>query len=269
MIRSRSIHACVLVLALVLVAGCGEEKVTQPKPAGLRLSPLPDEEAECMALWLSGEIEAPMDLYERIRSDLKKIRESSFNVAHFESLTFIAPWVPSMIAMSVDSVSRARLDNHESPVWDSLNALYHPEIAESEDGHTYWPHFPGRLNPERLAEAYAQVPGVRWAEPNHVGSFSGWRRYVYPGSLGGDTLTYSFQRGGGFPDEMTVTNTFWCFYSTRQAISYAGVYQQADDGSCKDAPAWWRDFCPVVEKLNPHWLLPDNWCSSPDTSGVL
>ena len=215
-----------------------------------------------MALWMSGEIEAPMDLYLQIQSDLKKIRTGSFNIAHFESLTFIPPWRPSVIIMSVDSTAYARLENHESSLWDSLNALYQAYIAEPEDGHTYWPHFPGRLNPDRLAEAYALVPGVRWTQPGHVWRFYGWNRYVYPGRLGNDTLTYTFQRGGGFPDEESVPNAFWCFYTTRQAISYAGMYQQENDGSCADAPSWWNDFCPVIEGMN-QWTLPDGWCPTP------
>ena len=237
----------------LLGVGCGKGKGTESEPTGLRLAPLPDAEAEYMALWLSGEIEAPIDLYKRIQSDLKRIRGSSFNTANFDSLSFTAPWQASMIIIGLDSAMYTRLANHESPLWDSLNTLYQAYIAPSEDGRTYFPHFPGRLNPERLSELYAQVPGVKYAQPNHVGRLGGWHKFVYPGQLGGDTLTYVFQRGHGFYVDLIdipLPNNFWCFLTIPESASYAGVYEQADGRTFKDAPDWWGDFCHAVIAIN-------------------
>lgn len=86
-----------LALLVIVAAGCGEEKINNPKPLGLRLTPLPDEEAEVMALWMSGEIEAPMDLYTRIHNDLQSIRRDFGDIPVLDSITFTSPWQPGVL----------------------------------------------------------------------------------------------------------------------------------------------------------------------------
>ena len=255
MIRSRLGCAGVLTLTLFLAVGCGEEKVTQPKPAGLRLTPLPDEEAECMALWLSGEIEAPMDLYERIHGDLQMIREDFHNLSVLDSITFTSPWQPGVLLFDLGPFGREELQNHASPLWDSLNALYHPIFDSTYLRAT----FPGRLHSERLAEAYERVPQVFGIGMYAGAAFGGWwLTQITPGRLGGDTLVYAFQRG--YPHQLLFwpdSIAFWCFYSTENGVSHAGRYDVDSTGSGETPPVWWSDFCSSVRRMNPY---AKEWC---------
>ena len=76
MLRQLMTRVCACALGALLAIGCvGDHGVEcEPDtPSQLRLEPLPDERAEILALVLSGEIEAPLDLYERIHTDLERI----------------------------------------------------------------------------------------------------------------------------------------------------------------------------------------------------
>ena len=69
--------------AIVLtLAGCGGDISFSPlvdsdtDPGPVLIPAQPDQEALAIALWLSGELTAPPELYERIRNDLRTVREN-------------------------------------------------------------------------------------------------------------------------------------------------------------------------------------------------
>jgi hypothetical protein len=209
-----------------------------------------------MALWFSGEIEAPMSLYQRIHDDLQSIRGMSQQIPVLDSISFTKPWQPGLLLFDLGLFGRDELQNHASPLWDSLNALYRP-IFDS----TYLRAiFPGRLHSERLAEMYEKVPQVFGIGMHRGFTYGGWWvDQIIPGRLGGDTLTYVFQRGyprrglPSWPDSIA----FWCFYSTGNGLSHAGRYDIDSTGSGDTPPAWWPDFCSSIRSMNPYAR---EWC---------
>lgn len=246
-----------IMLLTGVAIGCGEEKVTKPQPLGLRLTPLPDAEAELAALWLSGEIEAPEDLYQRIHNDLAAIRSAAGHDPVLDSISFSMPWEIGILLFDLGLFGADELRNHQSPIWDSLNALYKPVL----DSNYQRALFPGRLHPERLAESYARVSQI---SDGGVGiyahaTFGGWwLSQIIPGYLGGDTLVYLFQRGYtrqimSAPDSVV----FWCFYSAPGATWSAGRYTVDSTGAGETPPGWWADFCTHARRMN---LSPREWC---------
>ncbi len=251
----RALPIC-LVMAL-LSSGCGEEKITKPKPVGLRLTPLADAEAELMALWLSAEIEAPLDLYERVRADLAALRSNFGSTPPLDSISFTSPYEPGFLLFDFGPFGREELLNHASPVWDSLNALYKPVFDTTYQRAA----FPGRLNSMRLAEAYARVSQI---SDGGVGlyvnmTFGGWwPSQITPGVLGGDTMVYLFQHSYqeqpiSAPDSIA----FWCYYATPNAKWSAGRYVVDVTGQGEAPPSWWSDFCSHAWHMNQR---AERWC---------
>jgi hypothetical protein len=204
-------------------------------------------------------VEAPLDLYERIHSDLDRIQQSGLPPYVIGSFPFWTSWIPGELSLEFDPDGWELVEHHECSLWDSLNALYQPVIGRPIE----WPDdrrevtlfFPGRLHIEKLAALYARVPGVTTAGyrgrlrfPGHV------YRSLYPGRIEPERFTYTFHRGTGLrPAENPPADTFWCFYTTILQVEFAGRYVLESD----PAPEWWSDFCPSVAH---HLPADEDWC---------
>jgi hypothetical protein len=237
---------------VLLVIACGGEKGIEPEEPNLRLTPLPDEEAELMALWLSGEIEAPMDLYERIRDDLQTIRSDYRSIPELDSVEFVPPVAPSSLLLEIPPDDLQRLLNHENRSWDSLNVLYQPSF----DSVYREARFPGRLNSSLLADAYGQIEEVRSVGLAIAFTDGGLSYHVNVGRLNEDIMLYAFQRAyRDIPVAHPSMISFWCFYATISDVIHVGRYDLASIFPGPDTPVWWFDFCPSVRTLNN--LRPD------------
>jgi hypothetical protein len=234
--------------ALVLfLASCSGKKGTEPDGQDLRLEVLPDEEAELMALYLSGQIEAPMALYERIRNDLQTIRHDYRYIPELDSVHFVSPVEPGFLLLEISADGLQRLLNHENPAWDSLNVLYHPSF----DSLYQEARFPGRLNSSLLAEAYGkieEVESVGLAVPSTNG---GLGYHVNVGWLNDEIMLYAFQRAyRESPVAPPTMISFWCFYASPSGVIYVGRYDFDSILPGADTPVWWHDFCPSIRTLN-------------------
>ncbi len=160
----------VLILSTLLVAGCskstknqkGNDKTEQPS---FNFSPKENEEAELMALCLSGELVASDSSYNQILNDLSSIRTvfgDSFEIVN--QLTFVPPWAAGALMIGFDKATVQLIRSGEYHAWDSLNQQF--EVTKIDTSVAFdWIglvllYFKGRLHPYRLAEMYSVLPGV-------------------------------------------------------------------------------------------------------------
>ncbi|MDH4038159.1 MAG: hypothetical protein OEX18_10975 [Candidatus Krumholzibacteria bacterium] len=234
--RSRFV---ILLAALAVLASCGnDDTATNPPPLAQpdTTTPRDNQEAEEAALWLSGELLAPQDLYETIRDDLAVIRSEYLDSIPETGTTFFPIWVVTEIIIYPDEVTWEKLRNHEPNAVDSLNTVFH---ATELDSLRIGVHllgiitFEGRLHPQRLSEIYAAQHGVIFAEPNgYAGDWSN----VYPWEHNGK-MTYLFRLGGGDCPSGCTENTFWYFRRVAGQTDYVGTFVWPGDPE----PNWWAE----------------------------
>jgi len=250
-----------MVLSAMIAWECTSDHPTQHQSESLRLAPLADENAELLALYLSGETEAPLPLYQRIHGHLERIRADYDSLVALDSIAFHAPWVPSFLSVTADSEALEHLLGAGNPVWDSLDAIYQPTVYKTRR----LVQFPGRLHPERLADAYREVEALGNVYLEH-GTMS-WAIYthqIYPTRIDADSIVYLFHRGDGFPfDPVPIGgNEFWCFFAGEQGVHYAGSFykplsRQFQFPPTGHSPDWWVTVCPTVLEFTG---LPESWC---------
>ncbi|HET6462564.1 MAG TPA: hypothetical protein VFH33_02090, partial [Candidatus Krumholzibacteria bacterium] len=195
-----------LSLLLALTLSCADDPVGQRSTphASYQSNILElDREAEEAALWLSGELTAPMPLYETIRDDLAAIRSEYASIVPYEyagvPVQFKAWWIPSRLGVYVTTELKNKVVAHLPNPLDSLNAVYHATSLSpwhppfNSLGWGTVINFAGMQHPQRLAEIYKTIPGVTLAYPDGwIGDYSN----VYPRPIFGG-MTYLFRHGLG------------------------------------------------------------------------
>lgn len=250
----RTLHRsmCALLIGLgSLMAACSEERPTQSEKwtsPPLRLKPLPNEQAELVALWLGGEIEAPLPLYERVLSNLEHIGA----IAPFpqpDSFAFMSPRIPSTLILDLYEGGRDSLISGASPIWDSLLAIFNPTIQwfYQEWGETATLTFPGRLNSEVLETVFNQVPEVEYAvASSSLWQVGKWRRSLYAAWIGRESVLYTFHSGTGpGPIGYETVDTVYCFLSTEDQMEYWGRWIP----SREPLPEWAPDLCTSLRRF--------------------
>ena len=229
----RIILAAILVLPLII--GCSKSTKTECPP----LTPRANEEAELVALCLSGQLVAPAYLYQRVLDDLKAIRTEFGNT--FEAVRgigFSPPWVVSCILMSFDDTTGQQVFDEKYHAWDELNEMYRvTRITRSPVmpgfGGSASLYFEGRLNPARLAELYEVLPGVRYAEPNFWYG-DGPNVYVRQTDFG---FSYLFRYAYGDCPSGCIYNEYWYFVCEGGGPVFIGhwVFRSQPE------PEWWQE----------------------------
>ena len=172
-------------------------------------SPVPwgDEDAELMALCLSGELTAPEGLYADISRDLQMIR-GEFGAAHpaLNTMKFRPPWVVSSFYIGVDAVFAAALRNGTFHGWDELNQRYHL-IRIDVGSYLATLYFEGRLHPRRLGEIYqAATPGIYPQANGLIGDGPN----IYP-RVSGNVRTYLYRNAWGDCMSGCTDSEYWYF----------------------------------------------------------
>jgi hypothetical protein len=132
-------------------------------------TPRENAEAEEIALWLSGSLVAPEDLYSVIDGHLAVIREEyGEQTPELKRISF-SPYLFSdevLIDLMPEAMERYRAGTYGD--LDSLNTLYGVKTTKDLGGN--WLHLilEGRYHPLRLAEIYWQVPSVLTAAPTGI-----------------------------------------------------------------------------------------------------
>jgi hypothetical protein len=180
--------------------GCEPPPALQP---GTAQTPRADAEAEQLALEATGAIVAPQQVYDRIICELARIRQAYPEVAQ---LVARPSWISENVLIGFDEQGAAEVRRGTYHAWDVLNERF--GLAETElSGDLAALTFEGRFYSPLVAEAYATLPHVRYAEPNFT---------VGDGDdacleIAGDTHFFVFVDGDGDCLAGCLENTYWGF----------------------------------------------------------
>ncbi len=237
------------ILSVIIICSCDSSTAPRKTISGLSSVidyPRPDKEAEEAALWLSGELEAPEEMYVKIRNDLIMIRGSYLPVIPEVGITFHPPWVPGTLLAKVTDEAKQQIRQGEYHDLDSLNAYYH--LAKM-DTNTLFTNlnlvilkFKGRLHPDVLSVPYGAVSSVVWASPNgYIGDFSN----VYPWTYG-NVMTYLFRKGEGDCPSGCIDSYFRYFkVSDLGIVDFIGSWKRGD----LPVPEWWAEAKVAYERF--------------------
>lgn len=222
-------------LSLVLV-GCSNPYNSLNKQ-DLELTSEDTEEAELIALCLSGELVAPNNLYNQVLVDLANIRYAfGDKFEPIQSIRFRPPWVPGCLIVSFDSSAAEMVANGEYHYWDELNQRYQVTEIDTMGIRYNWVvlYFKDKLHPRRLAGLYAGLPGINYAEPN--GQYGGSSN-VYPlQTIRG--ISYLFREGWGDCFSGCIYNRYWYFVVELNRHIFIGYWFPNENPV---EPRWWRE----------------------------
>ncbi len=213
---------------VLMLAGCGGDLSFSPlvnsdSDSGPVLIPAqPDQEALAIALWLSGELTAPPELYERIRSDLRIVRKNQRETVPAVDLKFFEPWEPGRLVIGFDAWSYQLASEGLYQEWDSLNRHYSVDRVDLSmpSFNMLKLQFADPLNPEVLAEAYAKLPGVRFAVPNW---YMGDQSMLLP-SNPDRRILYFFRNAWGDCPSGCINSEYWVYAVFSGNVVYDGFF---------------------------------------------
>lgn len=192
----------------------------------------PNKEAEEMALYLSGNLTAPDELYEQVRSDLAAIRYEFFG--NGTGIEFTPPWILGEFFVSFNDTEYQMIVNETYDAWDELNSEYAVVVDNIyKIIPTAYLVSECRWHPVRLAELYENLPGVKHVAPSRwAGDFSN----IYPRQTG-NGITYLFRWGSGDCPMGCINNHYSYFvFKDGEPISL-GHYDPSKDPK----PDWWDE----------------------------
>jgi hypothetical protein len=205
-----------------------------------------NEEAELIALCLSGNISAPDTLYNRLLEDLTNIRSSYGDMfTQVNAIRFRAPWVPSCIIIGFEPGTSQLVANRQYNAWDKLNEQYQVTEIDLSSIKYDWVllRFKGRLHPRRLSELYSKLSGVRYAEPNFI---IGDSSNIYPRQTTISGLTYLFRNGWGDCFSGCISNEYWYFVAHELSETiFIGYWNPQQDSK---EPDWWSEAKQNIEQ---------------------
>ena len=223
----------------LLVFSCSKSSplsTTKP-PINVNGTPKPNQEAEVAALWLSDSLVAPDSLYTTILNNLATIRaEYGDSIPQVKEIFFWPPWVPSEVLLEVTEEAKRQIRAGQYHNLDSLNSLLNFASMDTTSlrfSGLISLYFKGRLNPERLAELYLNVPSVVHAYSN---GFVGDHRNVYPWISDG-VMTYLFREAWGDCMSGCISNLYWYFEASPSGIKYIGAWHPGTEPE----PDWWEE----------------------------
>lgn len=201
-----------------------------------------NEEAELMAMFLSGKIIAPDDLYSLVEHDLKLIRSTyAMDYDFLDIIHFRLPWAPGCILIKVDNSTAQDIMNDEYHEWDCLNESFGIRSIEKilEYAKLVVLTSQYRINPIYLKEAYQNLPGVEYVSLNGI---IGDGSKIYPRMVN-DKMTYLFYRGNG-DCPAGCTEKFYIYFEVKDDnVCLIGEY----DSSNPERPEWWDE---AYENIN-------------------
>ncbi len=150
----------ITIIILLVSLSCDDSSPTKSK-LDLSVTPMENEEAELAAMWLSGELVAPVRLYERIRDDLFLIRSTWIDSIPEVAVEY-TPWrIPGYLNLWFEQTTFDSIISGDYHSWDSLNNYYRGQISyiETRKGRICL-SFEGRFNPSILAIPYRELDGI-------------------------------------------------------------------------------------------------------------
>ena len=224
----------VAILVFSLIINCSKSTKTKCPPR----TPKANEEAELIALCLSGQMVAPQDLYEQVRRDLASIRATFGDTLEATRLiSFWPPWQPGELGIGVDDTTAQQILSGEYHAWDALNEKY--ELTSMNTRHlsgigAVFLTFRGRLHPCRLGELYERLPGVEITTPNHIPG--DWSKVCARQTLTG--MSYLFHHGWGSCPSGCIYSEYWYFRVDDNWPMFVGHWVPHED---PNVPEWWEE----------------------------
>ncbi|MGB7062909.1 MAG: hypothetical protein WBF13_11230 [Candidatus Zixiibacteriota bacterium] len=230
----------VVMLILSFMVGCSKSTKTETgnddteKPP-IDITPKENQEAELIALCLSGELIAPDSLYDDVLDDLTAIRaEFGDTIQALNAIEFWPPWRVSYLLMAFDESAAQLIADGEYHAWEELNEYYHVTEIKIGGSGLVSLVFDGRLNPCCLAEEYEALPGVIYVEPN-FGDGDGPNVYAREAT---DGLTYLFRNAWGDCPSGCTSNEYWYFIFEENEPVLVGYWRQHQGDP---QPEWWEE----------------------------
>lgn len=141
-----------------LAPSCGQGTADE-----IAVTPRADQEAELLALFLGAELTAPQPLYERVRDDLVALRGAEPSLA---DVRFAPRHDARTLLLTVPPAVHDAIAAGTYDAWSCLNDWYGAVEAGILTRHVAVVRFAGRLDTERIAAEYAQLPGIEAASPD-------------------------------------------------------------------------------------------------------
>lgn len=194
-----------------------------------------NEEAELMALCLSGQIFAPEELCNRVLNELSAIRSTFGGIdPHMEHITFMPPFVAGQIMIAFDEATMQQVQNGAYTSWNDLNRASGMEKGTIK----IYDHFvvvtsKYRLHPLLLAAYYSSLPGVIYAEPDGI---IGDGSRIYP-RISGNKISYLFKYGAGDCSSGCTYAHYFYFIVDNDVPELIGDWEPG----AEEKPAWWGE----------------------------
>ena len=201
---------------------------------GETIQPPASEEAQLIALSISGEIQPPQSLSHDIEAHLTQIRAQYGNIdAAINSLSYRPPWVPGRIIIGVDTTTNRMIKEGRYRAWDALNLKYQHSETKIHSSFVVL-SFDGILHSRHLATLYADLPGVQYAEPD---GYVGDSPNIYPRSTPSG-FSYLFRYAWGDCPSGCIYSKYWYFIIMPTGPQLIGSWDPQDQPS---QPSWWSD----------------------------
>ena len=231
MVKFRQVWWVPIVL-LCSVLACS--KSTKYEDRGL--TPYDRDEAELISLCLSGEMTALESLTDRIQNDLTAIRSTyGDRFRKIRGITFFPPWVEGCIIVGFDDTTYREVVEGNYHAWDQLNTQYQNWRIDTLGLNYTVLDFKGLLNPLRLAELYAVLPGVTSAEPSYLILFREIPNLYAMQTEHG--ITYLFLYVGNYPSGCVYYNEYWYFTFEGDRPVFVGHWKCDSE----KPPDWWQE----------------------------
>lgn len=192
----KKLSILIIVIFVIFVIPTCDKSPTSSKP-NLNSTPMENEEAELLALWLSNSVVAPSDLYTTIRNDLSLIRSTWKNRIPEVQFKFIPSQIPSKLFILFDQDTFEAIVAGNYHAWDKLNEDFSVKEIIARDYSSFVVlNFEGRLNPNVLVDYYKELPGAKLIDTPT--GFSGLSPLIIDGE--GEHLIYYFL--GNWPHDV-------------------------------------------------------------------
>jgi len=223
-------------LAALLWGGCDDRTPVLSGPGAVDTlhGPLENYEAEAVAVHLSRELVAPMDLYYRVEQSLKEIRESFGDSISAVAIQYRLPWTLGRFVVKVDAILLQDSSSTTYRVFDSLNQIYRMVETRHMFLNFHSVTFANRYNPVRLVEIYGAVPGFEIMEPSVYGG-DGPDVYIRFSIQGAD---YFFRDAWGDCPAGCIHERVHYISEQLGAFDYHGFYPPDPPDTLAQVPDW-------------------------------
>ncbi|MCP4706451.1 MAG: hypothetical protein GY865_17775 [candidate division Zixibacteria bacterium] len=237
-----------LLLIVLLSIACGNRNPATNDPGNstpieeidpLDLTPRENAEAEEGALYISSEIVASQDLYEKVLDGFTRLREKFSDSISHVNIPFRLAFSPHGFSMGMSDSAVIAIRAGEYKVWDSLNSFYNC-ISLDTVSNLWGPFYvyikyEGRLNTFIIAEMYEKLPGVIWASAG--GSVGDWScTYPWVDNMG--NLTFLVRYAWGDCPSGCALSHYYYFKMQEGDIEYIGDWETTHSPT---PPYWWDE----------------------------